>query len=272
MAATTWETSVLVDDEGSIYTCGIGQHGELGDEKSNKRKVNKQFTKIETRLSSLPVKAAGGLRHIVMLCDSGDVWGWGANRKGQVGLADGSSTHVQLPHKLASGIRDIGCGKDFTVLLHRRNNKIEILGNQRQFKADFYSFISQLDQEVGPAKVESLSVGWTSIHLMISKQERQIIESFGNDSHGQLYTTQESGPTFTSIAAGTEHYLATERAPDSTVNVLSWGWGEHGNCGPEYKEPEKCRLYTVANYSQIGPNSNIQLFGGYSSSWILSSE
>ncbi|VVT57242.1 uncharacterized protein SAPINGB_P005605 [Magnusiomyces paraingens] len=258
-AATTWEASALVDARGFIYTSGLGLHGELGSPEFNSRKSNECFSRVgNVQVSSQVIKTAAGLRHILLLCENGDVWGWGANRKGQVGYRDAI---VSLPRKIATGIKDIGCGKDFSVLLNK-NNTLKVLGSPRHLDEHFYNLVDST-----AFQLEVMAVAWTSIHLLMrDSQGKQSIQSFGNNSHGQLYKHSGDNHEFLVIAAGTEHYLAVELSSESWT-IYSWGWGEHGNCGSQYKEADTKSLFKVCEFDRS--LSQPMIHGGYSSSWII---
>lgn len=273
LTASMWETSMLVDESGYIYTTGSGQFGELGNSclKDVKNKIISKLQKIPNiQLPSRAIKSSSGMRHVVILCENGDVWGWGANRKGQV---DNESDEkiVWKPRKVATEIKDIGCGKDFLVLLSN-DGKLEFRGNKQRFDNTLDEFIethnSEKDQPVG-----ILSVGWSSIHIITTSHtqqdqapDQQQVYAFGSDVHDQLYPYSMASGTknphlFSHVVSGTEHYLAIE-----SNAVKSWGWGEHGNCGKGYRSGLK-EIYEISTTDQY---KNPQIFGGYASSWINS--
>lgn len=297
-AAAGWETSILIDNDGAIFTSGTCSQGELGILSKLKTpttqilSVHQQFTRIpKIQLKSVPVKASSGLHHVVILCKNGDVWGWGGNRKGQVCALDENPLNIdpiKLPHKIASGVTDIGCGKDFTVLLikdEKEKSFIKILGNHRLFKNNLNDYIL----EKSPIYISQLAVGWTSIHLTIYEKKSKKIWAFGNNSHGQLYPFRGNITNtnievknfkiheFQQIVAGTEHYLSMETTTeehkpgdkpttDHFFVLYSWGWGEHGNCGPNYSESEP-GLHEICTFEKSV--KSIHLCGGYASSWIF---
>lgn len=52
----------------------------------------------------------------------------------------------------------------------------------------------------------------------------------GRSDHGQL--PPRGLPNIEQLAAGSEHVVALTKAGE----VISWGWGEHGNCGGNIDE------------------------------------
>lgn len=227
-AAALWAESYLIDHEGNIFASG------------NTTKVFTKFSQFS--FTSIPKKVVVGLGHVVVLCQNNDVWAWGSNRKGQIGDTDGS-----VPKLLASDVKDIACGKDFTIIL-QNSNSIKILGNVKHL-----SGLIEFTKSYGNGIVKGIVSSWTSVHIILDSR----ILSFGNNTHGQLL--QPSHPPICNIAAGTEHYLAIG---NGNRTVFAWGWGEHGNCGKSLEN----------NFSQVfnSPDSSTitNIYAGYSSSWI----
>lgn len=278
LAAAMWEASVLVDSEGYVFTSGIGPFGELGKnpvikEAGQKTVAHETFTQVEnTKLSSPAMKAYSGLRHVVILCENGDVWGWGANRKGQINQNFSTEHVVWQPQQIAAGILDIGCGKDFTVML-TKDNRIHFYGNKQRFDEKLDIFIQNHNMSTDSTESLSIAVGWSSIHVTVNKPSgQQQVYAFGSNMHKQLYPLnvgfgKANNHKLLSMAAGTEHYLATERnISDSSLEILSWGWGEHGNCGPAYEESQQA-LYTISSHPESTVKA-IDVYAGYASSWF----
>lgn len=228
-AITLWAESYLIDQEGNLFVSG---------------NANKRFTKVSGfTFSSLPKKVDVGLGHVVVLCRDNNVWAWGSNRKGQIGdINDGS-----VPRLLASGVMDIACGKDFTIIL-QTSHVLKVLGNTRHL-SDLIDFTKNYKSET----IIGVVSGWTSVHLILESK----ILPFGNNTHGQLLP--HSHPPICKIAAGTEHYLAIG---DGNRKVFAWGWGEHGNCGKSL-ENDFTLVFECSNYNTI-----TNIYAGYSSSWI----
>jgi protein ATS1 len=69
------------------------------------------------------------------------------------------------------------------------------------------------------------------------------------------------------IAIGSEHVVALSAAGD----VLTWGWGEHGNCGPQVENNDvKGRWNVIASSKFIPPGSKIGEIGaGCATSWVF---
>lgn len=271
LTGSMWETSVLVDSHGFIYTTGSGEFGELGctstkdeTEGGNPKRGFKRIQNVQ--LDSTAVKASNGLRHVLILCENGGVWGWGANRKQQVDHKSDDKT-LWNPRKIMTGIRDIGCGKDFSVMISD-DNKIIFQGNKQRFGDEMDQFIDCHNKSKDQV-IELMAVGWSSIHFVVSNNDTQQIYAFGSNVHEQLYpfnvkSGKENPHIFTSISPGTEHYLAVE-----SNTVKTWGWGEHGNCGLAYENGSQ-RVYGIS-LPDKSEYTKPEVFAGYASSWIKDS-
>jgi alpha-tubulin suppressor-like RCC1 family protein len=114
VAAAYHHTLALLDD-GTVWTFGINDRGQLGDGTTNHRTRPVQVTGLR---GVVAVAAAGGggednpgdYGHSLALLDDGTLWTWGCNDHGELG---GGTTDDQLsPERVAglSGVRHITGG------------------------------------------------------------------------------------------------------------------------------------------------------------------
>ncbi|XDG00992.1 hypothetical protein ABKA04_000607 [Annulohypoxylon sp. FPYF3050] len=264
--ACTWDSSVLVlldanDRATQVYTCGVADVGaaSAGSEPSILRTPNllSDFPPPGTEVQSL----AAGFRHVVVLLDNGDVYGWGNGRKGQLGeLADTADAKgvLQHPQKI-SGIpfkvsEAVCCQYTTCFISEPGDGRIIVLG------ADKWGLKSTAPVEV--PNWNMIGASWGSIYIL--QRNGQLI-AWGRDDHGQLPPLLL--PELESIATGSEHVLALTKDGD----VLSWGWGEHGNCGPQTEKygDVKGRWNVLASLKNLPEGSNITAIGaGCATSWI----
>lgn len=257
--ACGWEFSVAVDTTGQIYTCGLGTKGELGLGPTilSTSIQKKEFT--FTKLESFPpgnthiVDVQCALNHTVVLLSDGTVWGWGASKKGQLG--DGKEPVTWIPQLVFSDpdlpIEFIACGREYTVL--GTKTTVKVLG------ADRFGVRSNVPEIGEPIK--HIGSGWSSIHLHLQSGE---VLSWGNNSHGQLIPDQNR--TFSKIVVGSEHVLAID-SDENTHKVFAWGWGEHGNCGPQGLESRRSISLVWESAQEIKG-----LYAGQANGWIVEGE
>ena len=113
--------SVILDRDGKVYSCGIGDGGRLGH---GDNETHLSFRIIQS-LSENIIEISAGNFHTFFLSDQGYVYSCGLNEFGQLGLgstADSVPTHSLFPTKLIhKGIRNIffchiSCGNFHSVI------------------------------------------------------------------------------------------------------------------------------------------------------------
>lgn len=214
LCSATWEGSVIVTEADEVYTCGVGHKGELG--------IRNAVLSQPQKLPNFPpsgtniVDVASCVSHTVVVLSTGDVYGWGNGRKGQLGEPAQIVWEPRKIENLSFKVVRAACGKEFTYLVgDPQQGYHEILGPDK-WNIRSNAPVKNLDwQDVGAS--------WGSIFVL--KRSGQI-ESWGRNDHGQL--APRDSPEINGIAVGSEHILALT----PLGQVLSWGWGEHGNCGP----------------------------------------
>lgn len=283
--AAGWEFSVAVcGQDGAVYTCGRGPKGELAngnDAVKTHRKFLKVFQFDTAEKGQTVVQVAAGLAHVALVLANGQVWGWGTGRKGQLGPRNTAAAVTRpsvVEYEGAGNAVAVACGRAFTAILTGAGSVL-ILGSDKNL--DSGSAVAKLGElnsassNVGGA-VRSIAAGWSTVHVLLSSP--QTLVSIGNNSHGQLgplaksskevdTNANSSTANFSMHAAGTEHSLAVTQ---DLTTVVSWGWGEHGNCGPLYSESRpKGEVYEA--HRCTGSSKVERVFGGYASSWIIES-
>jgi protein ATS1 len=257
--AASWEASIIVqkDEDGhatKVSSFGIGNKGELGLGellfRSSKAQVIKGFPPQGLEVVDL----AASVSHVVAVLSSGDVYGWGNGRKGQLGQPEGI---IHVPRKITDpGFKVVRavCGREFTYLLGEpESGKHTVLGS------DKWSVQSAAPTTVRDWK--SVGASWGSI-FVLDKNGKLI--SWGRDDHGQL--SPPGLPSLSQIAIGSEHALGLT----TDGHVVAWGWGEHGNCGPGTTNGDVTGKWNVIASSQyLPPGSRICTIGaGCATSWV----
>ncbi|KIV89627.1 hypothetical protein PV10_07013 [Exophiala mesophila] len=219
--AATWEASFVVLDSKYVVACGSGGKGELG--------LGRNITSMATWTKVLDLssteehilKIAASMSHVVVLLSGGQVLGWGSCRKGQLGASAKEEKTSWFPTRVetepAFKATDVLVGRDFTLLLAARR-KPELLGESK--------FLSGEDLEVF-GKDDVAVCGWNTIHVLSKPpgSSTKTTRSLGKNDRGQF--APKTLPDIREIAAGSEHCVAVTM----DNRAISWGWGEHGNCG-----------------------------------------
>jgi protein ATS1 len=220
--AATWAASIIVissedSDTDKLYSFGSGDKGELGLGQGTLRADE------PTQIPDFPprgthvVDIAACMGHVVAVLSNGEAWGWGAGRKGQLG--EPATAAVCSPRRIEGVGFDVVravCGREFTCLFGPpKSGRMAVLGS------DKWCVRSQAPEAV--AGWREVGAGWGSVFVL--KVDGELL-SWGRDDHGQL--ARDDLGRVEHIAVGSEHALALTKTGD----LMVWGWGEHGNCGP----------------------------------------
>lgn len=80
--------SLVVTDEGVLYTFGYGTNGQLGL-KSTSNKVRPHL--VKDLFGQKVIQVAAGWNHSLVITANGDIWACGYGAHGQLGLGDKES-------------------------------------------------------------------------------------------------------------------------------------------------------------------------------------
>lgn len=260
MVAATWEASIVtqLDEQGkntSVYSSGVGLKGELA--------LGDLIVRVPgaTKIPNFPppdtevVDLAACMGHVVAVLSNGDVYGWGNGRKGQIGAPEAV---VHTPRKIEGvdfKVSRAVCGRDFTLLVgDLKDGKVLFLGADKLGIKSSIPVTTELWRDAGS--------GWGSVYVL---KEDGTLVGWGRNDHGQAPPPEL--PPLSQIAIGSEHALAL----DKTGNVLTWGWGEHGNCGPTVDNGDvKGRWNVIASSANIPPGIAVTRIGaGCATSWLV---
>lgn len=213
--AATWQASLCLRNDGRVVSCGTGTRGELGLGKDVSHapipKAIPNFPPDGTKVVNL----VAGMGHVVAILSNGDVYGWGAGRKGQIGSPPGDQWSPKKIEGIPFPARHAVCGREFTYIVGEPSD-----GKHITLGSDKWSVISDAPKTLPPWK--SIGASWGSIFVLLQTGN---MLSWGRNDHGQL--CPPNLPLVEQIAIGSEHALALT----SSGQVIAWGWGEHGNCG-----------------------------------------
>jgi protein ATS1 len=197
--------------------------------------------------------------HTAVVLSNGEVYGWGAVRKGQLGQAAALKKVIWSPEKVDSvpfPTKGVACGREFTVITGpQESGDYTILGSGK------WSIISSAPQTV---KGKSVFTSWHGVYI---HEPNLSITAWGRNDRGQL-----PPPTLvqvSQIAVGSEHVVAL--LPDQKT-VVAFGWGEHGNCGPE--TDSQGNVNGRWNEVPLPADDNARIVGvgaGCATSWIITS-
>jgi protein ATS1 len=220
--------SIFVNDKNELFTAGLGPKGEQGSgQTSSSQELKTLHNWLPPQLHGQDiVDLAGGVNHSVLVLANGQVFGWGNGRKGQLGEPAEVVWSPRQFQSLEFPVVQAVCGREFTYLVGR-NGRHAILGsNKHDVKSYDTAGISE--------EFKGSAASWGSLFVLeISGR----LHSWGRNDHGQLAPRSSCLPEIVDIAAGSEHVVAlTKDTLTKNGGIISWGWGEHGNCGADVNE------------------------------------
>jgi protein ATS1 len=311
----TWSASCFVatitlnndgDKKDIVISLGTGDKGELGL-RSGRRMTPSEttvdgiidvddyvladFPPSNTRIEAI----SSGTNHVVAILSNGDVYGWGASRKGQLGNESEivGKKIVWAPVKIdltALGFvpKSVSCGREFTFIGGYKKVETGVGGVEYMYTIlgtdDKWSIISAappvqtLQKSSLSENRYDVSTSWHGIYLHDTLDKAVV--AWGRNDRGQLgvhegsSVTQQSLVRWESVAqfmAGSEHAIAVL---SDNRTVVSCGWGEHGNCGPDTDERGNVkgrlsRIRLPADVLRDKKAKVVQVAAGCATSWIV---
>lgn len=249
--AAGWEFSVLVSSSGRAYSCGRGSRGELGlGEKSTASTPTEIHGLPRGRVASL----ACGMAHAIIVFDEAGAFGWGAGRKGQLGEL--SEKFISTPRKVDLDFppAKIVCGREFSFVVSADGDRHAVLGGER------YGIAGTSPSQGSLKGWKQVGASWGGVNVLL---ETGKIVSWGRNDKGQLAPAGLG--SVERIAIGSEHGVAVTRS-DLGVRAVSWGWGEHGNCGRPREEGGGDVIGDVAEVAV--PGRLVDVGAGCATSWL----
>ncbi|OWB71203.1 hypothetical protein B5S31_g888 [[Candida] boidinii] len=302
--AAGWEFSLFLNDLSELYVCGYGPNGELGLGRHKSKSLEldplseTSLLRLGFNFSSSIKSLMSSIHNCLVVCKNNDIYVWGNNKKGQFfDIKTENNKVLKLiwePQKMILDIDNIfnsvkfGLSRDFISILKfsKDNDKsrysIEIKGkdnfNIQKSVNDLQ--VGTIDHEKNRLEIQSM---WSSIHIIAKKINNETLgnaviglQSFGNNSHGQLPSIQDlSNYRITDISVGSEHGLFISKGDDGNNKVYAWGWGEHGNCGKHANEDKSHQEDVTFDYFNViyeRPEKIALIQGGSATSWIVIEE
>jgi alpha-tubulin suppressor-like RCC1 family protein len=221
-------------DPGTLWTWGTNDFGQLGNGTTSTTPVGPAAV---AGLSNV-AEVEGGREHIVALTSSGQVYVWGSNQQGQLGL--GGSTNRSVPTQLtvpcgAGGVSQVAAGHNST-LARCADGRVFAWGlNSDGQLGDGTRTTRRTPVQVqGVTDAVDVAMGRDMSYAI---RADGTVQAWGDNAYGEigdgtrtdrLTPVPVSGLTqVTSVAGGRDHGLAL-RADGS---VWAFGWNLYGQLG-----------------------------------------
>ena len=227
--------SLALMRDGSVFAWGDQQNGTLGNGNNAA-----SSTRIPTRALNLAAitRVAAGDAHGMALRNDGQVFIWGANGSGRLGLGqDGGAfaTPVALPG--LAGITAIAAGERFSMAL-RADGTLFTWGDNSQGQLGLGDVQARLSPTAVPGTGTVVAIAAGANHALALRSDGSVL-AWGKNSDGQLGVgdfdaravptpvAALAGRGITQLAAGEFHSLALS----SDGRVRGWGSSLRGEVG-----------------------------------------
>ena len=193
-----YKFSVALKQDGTVWSWGQNNDGELGLGNTTEYDEPQQITEITEKITDVKT----GYYHSIALTEKGEVYTWGYNGYGQLG--NGTSENSTTPVKV-TGLKNVA-------------------------KIDAYKYMTIVSTQNGEVYVWGRGYGKTPVKLNFS---RKIIDVAGNivlAENRKAYNLDETksyGKDLIKVVAGYNHYLGLT----SDGEVYAWGSNSYGQLG-----------------------------------------
>ncbi|KAJ2770897.1 alpha tubulin suppressor [Coemansia nantahalensis] len=254
--ACGWNHTLLLDGTGCVWAAGSNSFGQLGQPAAQPGSPprNGAWTRVVpgARDPAPPpafVAVACGMRHSLALSEDGAVYGWGANRCGQLGLEpDRAAPNIPAAACVSAGlpaIAMVACGRSHSILLARDRTTVFVAGQDTYAQcgpSDAAPVAGTWRSFQLPRPALKLCAGWDfGAALLLPPDDGPAggrVVAWGRSDHCQLACRAPSRRCsrdlvevplagVRDLACGSNHCVAATR--DGAV--YAWGWNEHGNAG-----------------------------------------
>lgn len=123
IAAGLWHT-LCFSAEGQVYAFGGNQFGQLGTGADQAETLPKLLdaSNLENKRAKI---VSCGARHSVVLTEGGEIFSWGWNKYGQLGLGDCIDRNIPSPVSIGGcQLKNVACGWWHTLLLATTSTKL----------------------------------------------------------------------------------------------------------------------------------------------------
>ena len=203
ICAGTGNHTFIIKNDGSVWSCGKNNYGQLGLNDTTDRTT---FTQVTTNINNDVEQISCGGGHTFIIKNDGSVWGSGYNTYGGLGLDDTTNrtSFTQVTYNINNDVKQIACGAYHTVIL-KNDGSVYSCGYNRYGRLGLGDTTDRttFTQVTTNINNDVKEVVCGTYHTFILKNDGSVW-GCGNNSNGQLGLgdTSTSNTTFIMIPRG----------------------------------------------------------------------
>ena len=226
------DATIVLKADGTVWTTGLNNYGQLGSGNTTKRNYYDRVKISKTAYLENVVKISAGANGCIALTKDGEVYAWGRNNYGQLGLGTTTSYYTYATKVKGvnnkgtlNNIVDISMGYFNTVAVDKNGNVItwgwnsagELgIGNTKQYRYPVYSSIGN---------AISAEAGYYT--LTILRDNRDLYQA-GNYQYIGVKGATENVTTPTKVIGNVTKYSVTlYNAIVKTGDEKVYAWGQN---------------------------------------------
>lgn len=167
--------SVVVTEDDRLFGFGSNRQGQLGTQTDSSISWTPQEIPIDLEKGESIDLIQSGMNHTIIITSSGNIYGWGENGLGQLGLGDRETRF--LPIKILDGrntkFKILSCGAYHTIVVDTDNN-MWVWGQGTEFqlgqgKAEILQEPTILPKDTfGGAEILAVETGWAHTLVLLN--------------------------------------------------------------------------------------------------------
>ncbi len=252
--------TVIIAEDGNLYSFGDNIYGQLGLGNN----TNTNIPTLVTVQDDLKVKVVScGKLHTVIIAEDGNLYSFGDNSSGQLGLGDDTfeenlPTLVTIPGGLK--VKMVSCGDSHTVIITEDDNFYSFGNNvagQLGLGDNTRRNVPELVNVPDGLKVKAISCG--HLHTAIITEDDKLY-SFGGNRFGQLglgYNINRRIPTLVTVSDNLKVKAVSSGFYHTTIiteddNLYTFGHNNYGQLGlGETRKRNRPTLVSILGASRV---------------------